>query len=1421
MLLIEARDQASEVVKKWQQTVSKAQSDVAKSNEEMAAAAKSAADTAANAARTVEDAQTRAAASARAYERAMAEQSAAMEEVKAAAAKVAEADQLAADAAKTSGDEQAAAYARASEAAKAAADAEEAALARVREAERAASASATEMSAAQARAAELQAEGSKAAEGSAGGWSKAGMVMATVGVGAALVGAKLVKSAGDFQDATTHLVTDAGETAKNLSMVQSGMLAIAAQTGTSATQLNDAMYHIESAGYHGAAGLTMLKTAAEGAKVGGADLDTVSRTLVGTMNAYGMSAKQSTSFMNQLIATVGAGDMRMQDLASALSAVAPLAAAAHISFAQVGGAIATMTAQGMSAQQSTQNLANAIRSLQKPNAQAVKEMQQMGLNSNDVAQNLGKRGLTGTIEMLTQSITSHMGSSGQVLWSAFQNAKTAAADAQVEIKAMPANLQKLAQEFLNGSISAKTWTADLKGLPPMQAKLMTQFATTAEKTKSFNSLLASGSPAAQTYTGALAQMMGGATGLNVALMLSGGRMATFQQNVATVADAAKKGGSNVDNWSTIQKTFNQQVAETKQSVESAGIAIGTALLPAVQSTMKQIVAVVTPISEWVSHNKDLVATVGKIAAGLALLVGSILMVRKAVSGITTAFNTVTKGAGLIKKGITSIPWSSMASGAKSGFDTVRIASMYAWDGITDGAGKAASGLKTFGGNLASLATSAGKGLWSGITTGVSAVADGMRAAKTAIVDFAKSEKVAAAAQKALDIAMDASPIILVISAVALLVVGFIYLWDHFKGFRDFWIDTWKVLQTSAEDVAHFFVQVWQGAVRIFEQVWNDILGFIKQWWPLLLGIVTGGIGLLLGLIIKYHQQIWDFVVKIWNDILGFFRKLWQDIVSVTTTLWSDEVNGWKRIWTDLTGWATRIWHDITGFFTNLWHDLVHLVTQLWSDEVAGWQRIWTDVTGWAQRIWHDLTGFFTNIWRDLVHLTTQFWQDEVAGWQTIWHSVVSIAQSLWHDLSSVWSTIENGLLSVGRSIWSGLQTGFKDAVSGIGTIWHGLEDVIKAPVNFVIGTIYDDGIVKLWNDVAGAFGASALQLPKISTFATGGVVPGYAPGRDSVHALLSPGEGVLVPEALRAFGGAGWLNAVNAYFGGRPGNTSGMGAFGGGGIIGSVLGGLKSLGGGIAGIATSAWDGLKGVVLGGLKAAASPVVHGLESAARATLGTSGFGGLLDSGINGLGTAILNFLGGKDATAPKVKPGQGGAANASAATAQAYAQSLLGSFGWGPDQMQPLIYLWNQESGWNDNAVNPSSGAYGIPQALGHGHPFNLGDYQAQIQWGLNYIKSVYGSPAGAWAHEVANNWYDSGGVLSPGVTVAHNGTGQDEYVLTAGHMRALGGGPTINVTITGNHLLNASAMQEFWQSFETWFVQSALPNAGVHLRWQS
>ena len=95
----------------------------------------------------------------------------------------------------------------------------------------------------------------------------------------------------------------------------------------------------------------------------------------------------------------------------------------------------------------------------------------------------------------------------------------------------------------------------------------------------------------------------------------------------------------------------------------------------------------------------------------------------------------------------------------------------------------------------------------------------------------------------------------------------------------------------------------------------------------------------------------------------------------------------------------------------------------------------------------------------------------------------------------------------------------------------------------------------------------------------------------------------------------------------------------------------------------------------------------------------------------------------------------------------------------------------REAGYNLTAQNPTSNAYGVAQFINGpseyfqwgGNPFSAaGQFTAMF----NYIRSRYGNPLGAWAHELAFGWYDKGGWLPPGASIAFNGSSTPEPILS-------------------------------------------------------
>lgn len=141
------------------------------------------------------------------------------------------------------------------------------------------------------------------------------------------------------------------------------------------------------------------------------------------------------------------------------------------------------------------------------------------------------------------------------------------------------------------------------------------------------------------------------------------------------------------------------------------------------------------------------------------------------------------------------------------------------------------------------------------------------------------------------------------------------------------------------------------------------------------------------------------------------------------------------------------------------------------------------------------------------------------------------------------------------------------------------------------------------------------------------------------------------------------------------------------------------------------------------------------------------------------------------------------------------QAMAAERGWTGPEWSALNLLWDRESGWNERADNPTSSAYGIPQALpGRKMASHGADWQTnpatQIAWGFDYIDDRYETPTQAWAAWNARSphWYnaggpvtrhqrpfDSGGVLAPGWNLVDNQTGAPEPLTPARP------GPALNV----------------------------------------
>lgn len=1030
---------------------------------------------------------------------------------------------------------------------KAAADGQEAALVKLQGADKLAATRSDELAAANAKAGITSEE-----TGNKLGALAAGAAVVAVGIGA--VAEKSIKAAANFQTSVTMLATSAGELQSNLGMVSTGMLKIAQDTGTSTDQLAKGMYTIESAGYHGQQGLDVLRAAAEGAKDEQADLGTVTNAVTSLMNSYHISAQNAGVAVNDMIATVSVGKMRLQDFAGSLSAVTPIAAAVGMKFDQVGAAIATMTMKGMSAQQATQDLAHTIRSLVNPNNVQIAQLQQMGVNITDLENKVGSRGLSGTLDVLVAALAKNT-KGGDVFLKSLNQSQSAAADLNLMLKSMPPNVAQLSQAYQNGSLSFNDWYKASRALPPAQRAMADQFATLANKADGFNQLLRAGSPEAQTFAGALSKAMGGATSLNTALMLTGANAKDFHNNINALDKAVKDNGNSVMGWSEMQGTLNQQLSQLKQDVVTSGIAIGTALLPAVTKIAQALATVLVPIAHFIADHPKMAAAILGLIGAFATFIVTLYAIHKAVTITKDAIEFLPQaieGVGKAFAAITDMsPWILLLMALVT--VAILIATHWkqtkailddVWKGIKIGAEAVAHFFEAIWRPIPKFFD----GIWRGVKDGfdtswkaIKGVLSAIWGGLSAAWNDTGGKAVTAIANAWRDIT---APIVkewdIITSDLAQIWSELVTLWN----------DTGGRLLSAVGDalggMVNFFRTNWDTIKNIVMTVLNPMLSFIRLnlnaianlfriVWNLVVGIVKGALDIVWGIISAVLSAITGVFVTAWGVIEGVIIAAWNVISGVVVGA-MDFIGGILAAgWDLIAGVVRTAWDLITGIL-NAGLDFIKNMLKVFIDLVTGqWGKLWHDVLSTVTTVWSEVWGVFRtflgNILSTVVGAVENIWNGFINGIYNALTGVYNALVTVWNTIVNFFSNAINMLYNVGENIIIGLINGVGSMASAV---WNAAQNIASNIYHGILSFFGISSPSRLMHTVggyimqglAGGMSDNAHLAQSAMTDAIQKAVP--AVGSASLNALSRTLTGALSPKLSIAASGAGLAGAAGA-----------------------------------------------------------------------------------------------------------------------------------------------------------------------------------------------------------------------------------------------------------------------------------------------------
>lgn len=185
------------------------------------------------------------------------------------------------------------------------------------------------------------------------------------------------------------------------------------------------------------------------------------------------------------------------------------------------------------------------------------------------------------------------------------------------------------------------------------------------------------------------------------------------------------------------------------------------------------------------------------------------------------------------------------------------------------------------------------------------------------------------------------------------------------------------------------------------------------------------------------------------------------------------------------------------------------------------------------------------------------------------------ADTTFGQVLPAWGAMGTGIQAVKAGsidpAFAGIQGGLSNVVGAFGTgvqaiagQWDQMRGAVGRPVRFAIDTVFNSGLVGMWNSVSDLIGTQKMAPYVVGGFAKGtSVLPGYSPGVDNMPMYsadgrtridLGGGEGIARPEVVAAFGRNEW-DAMNsaAARGGIPAVQQSLGRYAFGGVVDSSL----------------------------------------------------------------------------------------------------------------------------------------------------------------------------------------------------------------------------------------------------------------------------
>ena len=361
--------------------------------------------------------------------------------------------------------------------------------------------------------------------------------------------------------------------------------------------------------------------------------------------------------------------------------------------------------------------------------------------------------------------------------------------------------------------------------------------------------------------------------------------------------------------------------------------------------------------------------------------------------------------------------------------------------------------------------------------------------------WAITQKGLTAGQIALNIAMMANPIGIVISAVAGLVAGFILLWKNCEGFREFWINLWEKikeiglsvwehLKTAWNAVTTWFSEAVSGIVNIFKKSvekvkegWNKLI----SWFGNIGNKIKSGFEFALNSVRNFFANALQKVKDIWKNVGGWFADIAYKIVNKFLSI-PEQI---RKLFNNALTFVKNIWKNPGKFFTDVVSKIVKTFTSMPDklynigiDMVEGLGNGIKDMSAWIKSKIKDFTEKSLNAIKEFFGIqspskeTAEVGRNIVEGMEVGMteeeRNLLKASKKIVNDSLDEMETESDKAFKVGEKIGENISEGIEEGVSetNVDDFYKNLANADKVEISPQIESMSKDDLKKHFANLA-------------------------------------------------------------------------------------------------------------------------------------------------------------------------------------------------------------------------------------------------------------------------------------------------------------------------------------------------------------------